>query len=47
MIEIAKAVSANAEIVVLDEPTSSLSEKEVAHLFRIINKLRDCLLYTS
>lgn len=41
MIEIAKAVSANAEIVVLDEPTSSLSEKEVAHLFRIINKLRD------
>ncbi len=41
MIEIAKAVSYNAKILVLDEPTSSLSEKEVAHLFRIINKLRD------
>ncbi len=41
MIEIAKAVSYDAKILVLDEPTSSLSDKEVAHLFRIINKLRD------
>ncbi|MDD3251055.1 MAG: ATP-binding cassette domain-containing protein [Lachnospiraceae bacterium] len=41
MIEIAKAVSADAKIVVLDEPTSSLTEKEVDHLFRIINSLRD------
>ncbi len=41
MIEIAKAVSYNAKILVLDEPTSSLSDKEVEHLFRIINKLRD------
>ena len=41
MIEIAKAVSYHAKILVLDEPTSSLSEKEVGHLFRIINKLRD------
>ena len=39
MIEIAKAVSFNAKIVVLDEPTSSLTEKEVAHLFEIIRKL--------
>ena len=39
MIEIAKAVSFNARIVVLDEPTSSLTEKEVTHLFQIINHL--------
>ena len=41
MVEIAKAVSYNAKIIVLDEPTSSLTEQEVAHLFRIINMLRD------
>lgn len=41
MVEIAKAVSYNSKIIVMDEPTSSLTEKEVAHLFRIINKLRD------
>ncbi|MDY3358946.1 galactose/methyl galactoside ABC transporter ATP-binding protein MglA [Clostridium celatum] len=40
MVEIAKAVSYNAKILVLDEPTSSLAEQEVRHLFRIINKLR-------
>jgi methyl-galactoside transport system ATP-binding protein len=39
--EIAKAVSYNASVVVMDEPTSSLSEKEVQHLFKIINGLRD------
>ena len=41
MLEIAKAVSYNAKILVLDEPTSSLTEPEVRHLFKIINKLRD------
>lgn len=41
MLEIAKAVSYNSKVIVMDEPTSSLTEKEVAHLFRIINKLRD------
>lgn len=41
MVEIAKAVSYNAKIVVLDEPTSSLTQEEVEHLFNIINKLRD------
>ena len=41
MVEIAKAVSYNAKIVVFDEPTSSLTETEVEHLFRIINMLRD------
>lgn len=39
--EIAKAVSYNASVVVMDEPTSSLSEKEVQHLFKIIRSLRD------
>ena len=41
MVEIAKAVSYNAKIIVFDEPTSSLTEIEVEHLFRIINMLRD------
>lgn len=41
MIEIAKAVSYNSKIIVMDEPTSSLTENEVKHLFKIINKLRD------
>jgi len=40
MIEIAKAVSCNARIIVLDEPTSSLTESEVEHLFSIIKTLR-------
>jgi len=40
MIEIAKAFSYNAKIVIMDEPTSSLSEKEVGHLFTIIDKLK-------
>ncbi|MDO4543457.1 MAG: ATP-binding cassette domain-containing protein [Clostridia bacterium] len=41
MVEIAKAVSYNSKIIVFDEPTSSLTEAEVAHLFKIINMLRD------
>ncbi|KGQ70687.1 sugar ABC transporter ATP-binding protein [Chelonobacter oris] len=41
MIEIAKAFSYNAKIVIMDEPTSSLSEKEVNHLFSIIEKLKE------
>lgn len=41
MVEIAKAVSYNAKILVLDEPTSSLTQGEVDHLFKIVNKLRD------
>ncbi len=40
MIEIAKAVSYDSKVVVLDEPTSSLTEKEVEHLFRIIRNLK-------
>ncbi|MDD7392200.1 galactose/methyl galactoside ABC transporter ATP-binding protein MglA [Fusobacterium gastrosuis] len=40
MIEIAKAVSYKSKVIVMDEPTSSLTEKEVEHLFRIIRKLK-------
>ena len=41
MVEIAKAVAYNSKVLVFDEPTSSLTEEEVEHLFRIINMLRD------
>lgn len=40
MVEIAKAVSYNARVIVMDEPTSSLTEKEVEHLFSIIETLK-------
>lgn len=39
-VEIAKAVSANARIIIMDEPTSSLTQNEVDNLFDIINSLR-------
>lgn len=39
-VEIAKAVSMNAKVVIMDEPTSSLTETEVEELFRIIDELR-------
>jgi methyl-galactoside transport system ATP-binding protein len=48
--EIAKAVSYNAKVIIMDEPTSSLTENEVKHLFRIIRKLRDegrAIIYIS
>ena len=41
MVEIAKAVSYNSKVIVFDEPTYSLTEEEVEHLFKIINMLRD------
>ena len=50
MVEIAKAVSYNSKVIVFDEPTSSLTEEEVEHLFRIINMLRDrgvAIIYIS
>ena len=40
MVEIAKAVSYHSKVIVFDEPTSSLTEEEVEHLFRIIHMLR-------
>ncbi len=39
-IEIAKATSMNAKVIIMDEPTSSLTENEVEHLFRIIRDLK-------
>ncbi|MCD7036700.1 galactose/methyl galactoside ABC transporter ATP-binding protein MglA [Metabacillus sp. GX 13764] len=50
MVEIAKAVSYQSKIIVMDEPTSSLTEKEVDHLFRIIKKLQSdnvAIIYIS
>ena len=41
MVEIAKAVSYNTKLLVLDEPTSSLANEEIEQLFKIIRKLRD------
>ena len=41
MVEIAKAVSYDAKIIVLDEPTSSLTEREVSKLFSIVDDLRN------
>ena len=40
MVEIIKAVSINAKIIIMDEPTSSLSGKETESLFKIIRKLK-------
>ena len=40
MVEIAKAVSLNAHIIIMDEPTSALSDREVEVLYTIIRKLR-------
>ncbi|HEX7712628.1 MAG TPA: sugar ABC transporter ATP-binding protein [Bacillota bacterium] len=39
--EIAKAVSYDSKVIIMDEPTSSLTENEVEHLFRIIHELKD------
>ncbi len=39
-VEIAKAVSYDAKIIIMDEPSSSLTENEVDHLFSIIRKLK-------
>ena len=41
LVEIAKALAINARIIILDEPTTSLTEKETAHLFSLMRSLRD------
>ena len=41
MIEIAKALSIQSKLIIMDEPTASLTEKEVRTLFRIIKRLRE------
>ena len=40
MVEIAKALSTNARILIMDEPTSALTEREIVELFRIIRELK-------
>lgn len=40
LVEIAKAIGAKAKILIMDEPTASLSDREVDHLFRVITELR-------
>ena len=40
MVEIAKAVSYDSDILIMDEPTSALTEREVEHLFKIIRVLK-------
>lgn len=50
MVEICKAYSYKPDVMVLDEPTSSLTETEVEHLFEIIKELKDrgcALIYIS
>jgi ribose transport system ATP-binding protein len=41
MVEIAKALSFNSEVLIMDEPTAALTETEIDELFRIIRELRD------
>jgi ribose transport system ATP-binding protein len=41
MIEVAKALSLNARILIMDEPTSALSETEIKQLFDVISRLRE------
>ena len=50
MVEIAKALTYDADILILDEPTAALTNKEVKSLFNIINKLKEegvSMLYIS
>jgi inositol transport system ATP-binding protein len=41
LVELARSVSCDSDVIIMDEPTSSLSEKEVDILFKIIRNLRD------
>lgn len=41
MVEIAKALSTNAKVLIMDEPTSALTSKEIEELFRIIRQLKE------
>jgi rhamnose transport system ATP-binding protein len=40
MVEIAKAVDANAQVLIMDEPTASLGDQDAANLFRLVSELR-------
>lgn len=50
LVEIAKNASRGAQVLLLDEPTSAISEREVAHLYTVINTLRSqgvAMIYTT
>ncbi len=50
MIEIAKAISYDAKLIIMDEPTSALTNKEINQLFKIMRKLKDhgtAIIYIS
>lgn len=50
MVEIAKALSFNSQVIILDEPTATITEKEVAALFGLLNKLKEdgmAIIYIS
>ena len=41
MVEIARALSTNAEVIIMDEPTSALTEREIENLFKAIHSLKE------
>lgn len=50
MVEIAKALSYNAEIIIMDEPSATITDREVANLFNIIRSLKEdgrCIVYIT
>lgn len=50
MVEIAKALSYNAEIIIMDEPSATITDREVANLFKIIQNLKadgKCIIYIT
>nr|WP_106789010.1 sugar ABC transporter ATP-binding protein [Massilistercora timonensis] len=50
MVEIAKALSYNAEIIIMDEPSATITEREIANLFDIIRSLKEdgrCVVYIT
>jgi inositol transport system ATP-binding protein len=50
MLEILKAISYNSDIIIMDEPTSAITQKEVEVLFKKINELKErgtCIIYIS
>lgn len=50
MVEVAKALSMNAKIIIMDEPSAPLTERETKNLFRIVKKLKEsgvAIIYIS